>query len=729
MKTRIMPLLTAAAMAFSLGMTALAEGEDQTTVAKIGDKTYAALQTAVYAASSGTEIDLVTNSKEDITINSDDEVTIDLNGHTLTNSQSHTITNNGKLTVIDSSDSKNGKVDNITHGKAAVYNTGTATILGGTYERSQENSSDNSYYTIENQGDMTIGSDESTEPDVIVNNSGKLSSNIRNGGTESATLTIKNAEVTGGINSVKNDEYGKLTVNGGTFNISETGLGSVIMNGNEACINSGIFTASGEQFKTAYVVRNASDAVAPKMEIRGGSFISGENASIMPIVSGSLKVYGGKFSETFASGAMGEDRIMVKDEDGTYTVESNTDANAFAAKSRTVYYSTINAAIKDAIDNQSIGSTGVTLLRDVEEDVVIPSTKKIQLYLDGHTITNVSNDTISNYGTLTITQSSTTDGGIVDNRTHEKAALRNYPGATANLNNGVTLMRSEEKGTAEGNNGNSYYTVVNQGIMNIGLAKPVDGRDPVKIENKGSYSSTVENGWQDSSEITEDTAAKLTINYAKIYGGINAVKNDECGKLVINNGEFVNSANEGAVIQNWNIAEINDGVFNGQGKAVLSNGTWNDNAIGELYIKGGIFEASSNTVMIGMGEGATSLGNISISGGAYTTDVTDYLAEGSGIGKIDNNFVVISPDSPASKDGTYKTEVEDGTYEQMTLFTKTFEAGSPGQLSDIGFKITEGDKSYEYNYQSDTTIAEGTVMFGLIVTDIPENTELTIELK
>ena len=81
----------------------------------------------------------------------------------------NTISNNGTLTVVDSAGG--GVVDNVTHGKAAVFNAegATADLNAGTFRRSCEAGSGptvnggNSYYTILNQGTMTLGADAVVE--------------------------------------------------------------------------------------------------------------------------------------------------------------------------------------------------------------------------------------------------------------------------------------------------------------------------------------------------------------------------------------------------------------------------------------------------------------------------------------------------------------------------------------------------------------------------------------
>ena len=126
-----------------------------------------------------------------MTIPTNKNITLDLAGYTLKNYETaqndntsandrhHTITNKGKLTIKDSSAEKTGKVDNVSHGRGALVNNGTAKLLGGTFTRSAEASKSptdnggNSWYVIDNHGNMTING-------ATVTNNSKLSSLIRN---------------------------------------------------------------------------------------------------------------------------------------------------------------------------------------------------------------------------------------------------------------------------------------------------------------------------------------------------------------------------------------------------------------------------------------------------------------------------------------------------------------------------------------------------------------------
>ena len=199
-----------------------------------------------------TNIVLQADVTENVVIPKDKSVTIDLNGFTLTNNETsektHTITNNGTLTVVDNSAEKTGKVDNVTHARAALHNEvgATAILEGGEFTRSKENGQSaesfggNSFYAIRNYGTLQI------ENGVKVTLDGKFSSLLENGwydgkqNTEkaSAVLTIEEGTFEGGLNTIKNDDWGVLTINGGTFNNVAQ---HAVMNWNEATITGGTF--------------------------------------------------------------------------------------------------------------------------------------------------------------------------------------------------------------------------------------------------------------------------------------------------------------------------------------------------------------------------------------------------------------------------------------------------------------------------------------------------------
>ena len=141
-------------------------------VATVNGTGYATLADAIKAAN-GKTLKLEKNVIEAITIPAGKTITLDLNGKRLVNSaeaqnntiddsyRKHTITNNGTLTIVDSLGG--GIVDNVSHGRAALYNMGTITkIEGGKFTRSVDNSTDaasangNSWYVVYNDDSAVI---------------------------------------------------------------------------------------------------------------------------------------------------------------------------------------------------------------------------------------------------------------------------------------------------------------------------------------------------------------------------------------------------------------------------------------------------------------------------------------------------------------------------------------------------------------------------------------------
>lgn len=289
------------------------------------------------------------------------------------------------------------------------------------------------------------------------------------------------------------------------------------------------------------------------------------------------------------------------------------------AKIDDVYYATLADAISNAAENAT-----VVLLKDVKEDVVIPQGKTIVLDLNGCNLTNVANHTITNNGTLTVT-----GNGTVDNLTHAKGAFYNNVGATAILNGG-TYTRSLENGQSSSNSGgNSWYAIKNFGTMTI--------NEGVTVKFDGAFSSLVANGWYSYGSSSEPApnggTANLIINGGTFTGGLNTIKNDDGGVLGINGGTFKNVVQH--AVLNVNVAIINDGTFDVTGNstdedllvATVCNRAYNDSYDkGELTITGGKFSAPvGKECVVAQKVGAEPA--VTVSGGYFTADPSEYLAE------------------------------------------------------------------------------------------------------
>lgn len=373
--------------------------------------------------------------------------------------------------------------------------------------------------------------------------------------------------------------------------------------------------------------------------------------------------------ETATVKATGETEADAK---GAIALHSNESAQAVAEVDG-MKYASIAAAIA-AIDAKGT----VTLLGDVTEDVTIPEGKAITLDLNGKKLTNKASHTITNNGTLTVTDS--IGGGMVDNITHAKAALSNAAGATATLEGG-TFMRSKEAGK-DGNNsgGNSYYTIENYGSMSFGSG--------ASVENAGHFSSMIRNGGKNTAE----SPAEMTINGGTFSGGINTIKNDDYGNLTINDGDFDNTSQY--VIMNWSKATINNGTFKTSSKAtsaVLFNSSYgNDPAdTGSLEVNGGTFTtnsaaqpvltnyydanntATSTVINNGIFNGdlvneSEHKGPLSVSGGTFTDPaVAKHLKSGKAVLFNDGKYAVGNKDA-VKGDATYSVTNTDGTVVYFT---------------------------------------------------------------
>ncbi len=639
MKRKLLSVLLTFCLAFSLLPTAaLADGEGTPALAEVSAAAGTALPAAVdgvITLENGTYV-MSEDTTATIKVPNGKNATLDLNGKTLTNKTGeHTIIveNGATLTITG-----NGIVDNVSHGKGAIVNSGEVTLNGGTFKRSAEKGSyspngngGNSWYTIANYGTMEINTG------VTVENAGGYSSMIRNGGdvTADCNLTIEGGNFAGGINTVKNDSFGVLTINGGNF--SNTAQ-YVIMNWNKAEITAGTFrtldTASAVLFTSAY----GGDAnTIGKLSISGGEFKHASDTQEMIVDhydetnKGNAVVTGGKFDADISKYIPTD---YVQSADGT--VEKLGETNA-VAKVGDTYYKTLADAVA-AADNNT-----VTLLKDVTADITIPAGKTMTLDLNGKTLTNVNDHTILNNGNLTITGT-----GKVDNISHAKGALYNKGTVVVN---GGTFDRSKENGKTSNDSGsNSWYTIKNVGSMTIhdGATVQTAGNNTTL----GKFSSLVSNGYFDANDYSTNKGLDqpiLTIDGGTFRGGLNTIKNDDRAKLTINGGTFSNYYQ--AVVQNHNIAEITGGTFtaasdaNAETYGIYNCGCGAEIDLGTLTVSGGTFtgatyavaEVSSLNAAVNISGGqfagtkaaivksSTSKATIAVSGGKFSSDPSVYV--------------------------------------------------------------------------------------------------------
>ena len=517
MKRKLLSILLTLCLAFSLLPTAaLADGVDNCTtencghVAAIGTTHYSTLQEAVDAATAGQTVKLVADVTEDITIPTGKNITLDLGNSTLTNKSGDTITValGATLTITGNSEDENkvGTVDNVTNGKADIVNNGTVILNGGWYLRSEETGVDantsggNSYYNILNHGEMTINND------TMVMQEGKYSSLIVNGyydysgvknkgernqyieGTNQAApkLTINDGVFYGGVNTIKNDDGGELTINGGGFGNKE---GCAVMNNNTATIKGGRFIAEGN-----YVLysRYINDTInTGKLTVTDGEF----EGKLAQINDAPIAISGGTFT-TDPTAYLAEGYMSPKVGD-SYKVGLETDAVAQIGNNK---YTTL----PDAFQAATAGDT-VKLLTDVRTDgtdsrdarlmIRVP----ITLDLNEHTI--YSPDNMGNNGT-------------------NFAALNVFAD---------TILKATTGGIDTGENGGYAIDVNKDAKLTIDGGKYYGGGTAVQVQ-KGEL--TINNGYFDAEAFVSPYGYDFIINC------IDAAYKDGTAKVAIKGGYF-----------------------------------------------------------------------------------------------------------------------------------------------------------------------------------------------
>ena len=409
--------------------------EPDTSAKNEGVKSIIELNTAITdAGETETTIKLAADITGDVVIPEDANITIDLNGKKITNSVGHTIMNNGTLTIKGE-----GTVDNITHGKAALYNKGTVTLNGGTFDRTQENgqsdssSGGNSYYTIKNVGNMTINEGVNVLTAEGNGELGRFSSLVANGyyngttydndkGVDNPTLIINNGTFSGGLNTIKNDDRAELTINNGTF---KNFYQATVQNHNIATINGGTYKAASDASSTGketygvyncgcganidlgtltvtggifegadYAIADVSSQPAI-VNISGGCFSGAKGAIVKGTNSNAtISISGGTFSDKPANAYVAEGYKAIQVKGDKYVVTNKIALDKTSTRIRRGYTDTLKAIVE---------ANGKTY--DVADPITWASDKEAVATVENGVVTGVD------YGSATITA---TLGGVTE---------------------------------------------------------------------------------------------------------------------------------------------------------------------------------------------------------------------------------------------------------------------------------------------------------------------------
>lgn len=521
-----------------------------------------------YADTTETPIALQADITGDFVIGTDKNVSLDLNGHKITNESDHTITNNGTLTIKDSSGGKTGIIDNVTHARAAVWNDGIAVLEGGTYTRSLENGIDegnsggNSYYNIVNHNRMTI------ESGVTVEQDGNFSSMIENGwynGNENTEKTpsimiIEGGTFSGGLNTVKNDDYGELTINDGDFsNISQ----AAFLNWNTATINGGNFEVNNNA--DAVILNGYGNATMDKGEltINGGNFNTEQNDvnfietmyAIDGYTSGTIEVNGGNI--------YGDIQLSDVTEGATLSITNGVTINGNITNQGVANVGVTNATVTGSVSNSGEGSVIISDGATVEDAVsntgsgsmaVIES--KIGSYTSGQNITFVDSTT-TNGDTIENTQDVSAACARIGAKyynTLKEALTESKSGDTITLVKDVTVSNTQAMA-------NSNY---NEAVITLKDGVTLDGDSHTIYADKNWFKSTDgKNANNPANHIVGVSGVSATIKNLTIVGnantkhGINAFGTNGTNTLIVNNVTIKNCGTAGMVINGAKVTATN----------------------------------------------------------------------------------------------------------------------------------------------------------------------------
>ncbi len=309
----------------------------------------------------------------------------------------------------------------------------------------------------------------------------------------------------------------------------------------------------------------------------------------------------------------------------------------------------------------------VTKTGNASLPIVIPEGKTMTLDLNGFTITTPWEAetagkhyyAFENYGTL----------NIVDSKVNGKIKARGI------FNYGKMTL---ESGTIEACDGNGGY-----GVRNY------DGAEFVM--NGGTVATIYEDGdipgeGYDACPIRVDEGAKVEINGGIIENVSNFTVNiDNYGETIVNDGTFTSVH---TTLANSAVMTINGGSFTCNGlEGITAHALWA--AAGTTTIKGGTFDGKDNYNGFNVDASAGAVvnitggkflpvhsgslygdGTISVTGGEFFDDPSDYVANGYVAKQNENNLWTIVP-APAVVEGGY--EISNAA--QLKYFAESVNAG------------------------------------------------------
>lgn len=353
-------------------------------------------------------------------------------------------------------------------------------------------------------------------------------------------------------------------------------------------------------------------------------------------------------------------------------------------------------SLPSAVDGLiTIGTSGTyTLTSDVTDSIKVTA-DNVTLNLGNHTITANKTHAITNRGKNLLINGGTVDGAAVGGA----GAIYTAPGAS------TTVQSSILKGS-------KWYVLKNLGVMTL---------NQVQLNQYDSGSSAIDNGWYNWKKVNgndfnepipadANTTVKLTINGGVYDGGLNTVKNDDLGELLITGGTFKNYTQ--SAFQNHGTATVTGGDFIAETLCAIENcGCDKDGDPGKLTVTGGNFtgklyvveQYSDVTVAGGSFNGGIEVwgGSLKVEEGSFTGDIT--VSDGASLTITDGTFN--ADPSVWVANGSVCHKANDGTYHVHAANEGvTSSSGSAATCTAAGYTGSTYCSIDGYVYSSNSTI-------------------------
>lgn len=291
---------------------------------------------------------------------------------------------------------------------------------------------------------------------------------------------------------------------------------------------------------------------------------------------------------------------------------------ADTGNSQTIVDETVYATVAEAIENATAGSV-IKLSGSLGNDTINVD-KELTINMNGVEAVNDEKTLmiIGVNGKITLK-----DGGLECNKN----------GAASLDNNGEVVIDNCNLTRTVDEKGNGFYAGLNHGKMTINSGI---------FSSPGGLSSLIENGYQDYNSGNEHTGyvvgknqqyPEMIINGGTFINPFYVVKNDDGGKLTINDGMFY-----GTVLHNGIEMIINGGHFTTVDYPLSIRNLSDDLNPAKTIINGGVFDGSCETIIVNSGEKPL---DITIKGGKYLVAVDEqYIAEGYEQKQVDGWYVI-----------------------------------------------------------------------------------------